>query len=279
MGTSSSYGGPTGPSALLPPWAQPVIPPPFQPAPAQPVPPDIVPSAVVPPALPTFDLRGAKTSMTRFARSGGGGGSRSVRGPARSYVRGRGGSRGAATAARAGRAATGRLASFLADVATRGVDAAARQLGLGSVVGRNVEAVFAAIVNAIAPAGATLEEAAARQAVNDALGFLCDKFEVQDGTLANLDSMDQTAVGDALRASVTSYIYRRWLQELGLRIAQNAVTSRQAVRLEHQVRDYIKETVKLDFQPLDILHMDWSSPSAQQVIERIYTEAYSFLET
>ena len=91
--------------------------------------------------------------------------------------------------------------------------------------------------------------------------------------------MNGAAVGEALQASVTGYIYHRWLQELELRIAQNAVTPRQAVRLERQVKEYIEETVKLDFRSLAILHLDWSSPGAQQVIDRIYTEAYSFLET
>ena len=286
MGTSTSYGGPTGPSPLLPAWAQPTLPPPplLTPNPEVAAPnaiPGVITPVSAPPQIPTFDLRGAKTSMTRFARSGGSGGGngRSVRGPARSYVRGRGGPRGAATAASSGRMATGRLAGFLANVATHGVDAAARQLGLDSVVGKNLESVLATIVNAIAPTGATLEEAAARLAIDDAIGFLCEQFALEENGFANLDTMNEAAVGDALQVSVTGYIYHRWLQELGLRIAQNAVTPRQAVRLERQVKEYIEDTVKLDFSSLDILHLDWSGPVARQAIERIYIDAYSFLET
>lgn len=74
------------------------------------------------------------------------------------YVRAKGGARRAAAQARSGRASTARLGGFLSDVAARGFTEAARSLGL-EVIGQAADVVLAAILNAIAPAGNTDDDA------------------------------------------------------------------------------------------------------------------------
>jgi hypothetical protein len=90
--------------------------------------------------------------------------------------------------------------------------------------------------------------------------------------------MDATSVREAIEASVASYIYHRWLQELGIRIEHNTITASQAVRLEQQVKEYVEETVKLDFRDIEVLTLDWHGAQAAQLVERIYMDAYSLLE-
>ena len=51
--------------------------------------------------------------------------------------------------------------------------------------------------------------------------------------------MDADSIRSAVVSSVSAYIYHRWLQELGDRIEENAVTADDAVRLEKEVRDYV----------------------------------------
>ncbi len=293
MGTSSSYGGPTGNNPLLPDWAQPDN--------VNPMPNDADPSegedagevndestndsneepATTDPATqsqPTpVNFRGAKSSMTRFVS--GGGGSSGVGRVARNYVGARGGSRRSAQAATSGRASTGRLGSFLSSVATRGVAAAARELGLGNLTGRSAAEVFAAIANRLAPSGATLEEAAARRAVDDALFALYNRYDLENADISSLDQMDGDGIRAALESSVSAYIYHRWLQELGDRIEENAVTSEQAVRLEREVRDYVEQTVRLDLREVDVLTLDWNGSEGRRIVERIFQEAYGLLES
>ena len=304
MGTSSSFGGATGRNPLLPPWAQgdgapapgpgpspepapspdPAIPsdqpPPGTPdageqgAPDTPAPP-LVPGQNPPPVVPAFSWGTAKRGMTAYTSRGDRG---SLRNAANRYVGARGGGRTAARAAQAGRASTARVGGFLSGVASRGFDAVARELGLTVYLGRGVDQLLTAIADALAPDGATQEDAVARQAVNETLAYLYDRYSLADGDLTKLDAMDRQGVAEALAVSVTAYIYHRWVQELGKKIEENAATARDAVRLERDVRAFIAETVQLDLTRVDPLAMDWGGPAGQQFIERIYTDAYDMLE-
>lgn len=273
MGTSSSYGGPKGNSPLLPPWAQPGLPQESgeddqgggEQAPQ--------PGRTVPP--PMVNFQGAKSRMTRFANSGGG--RAGVRRVARGYVSARGGSRRASQAALGGRAGTGRLGAFLSDVVNRGAEAASRSLGLAGVVGRDAEVVFAEIANALASNGATLEDAAARRATDEALYSIYRRIELVGGDLAELDRLDEAAVREVLQDSVAGYIYHRWLQELGERIESNAISAKEATILEREVKDYVTEVVKLDLASVDVLRTDWEGSEGSRLIEDLYADAYALL--
>lgn len=203
---------------------------------------------------------------------------RRLQGAANRYVGARGGGGTAARSAQAGRASTARVGGFLSGVASRGFTQAALDLGLSALLGRNVDQVLAAIANALAPDGATQEEAVARQAVNDTLAFLYERYGLQDGDLNKLDAMDREGVTEAVAVSVTSYVYHRWVQELGRKLEENAYTANEAVRLERDVRAFIEETVKLDMTRIDPVTLDWGGPAGQQFVERIYRDAYEMLE-
>ena len=290
MGTSSSYGGPTGNNPLLPDWAQDGdAAPPSPPQESEEDGPDgdngenatedqssnnEQPSQA--PVRNPVNFRGAKSSMTRFVS--GGGGSGGVARVGRNYVGARGGSRRSAKAATSGRASTGRLGSFLSSVANRGISAAARELGLGNLAGRTASEVFAAIANRLAPSGSTLEEAAARRAVDDALFSLYKQYDLANADISSLDQMDTDAIRSAVESSVSAYIFHRWLQELGDRIEENAVSADQAVLLEREVRDYVTQTVQLDLKDVDVMTLDWDGPEGNRIVERIYQEAYGLLE-
>lgn len=285
MGTSSSYGGPTGPSALLPPWAQqppvelPAAPTPTTDAPidpAAPVPPQPSPPA---PPLPKIHLLSAKRAMTSFAKSGGGGaGSGALRRAGSRYVTGRGGGRSASRAASAGRATTGAFGQFLGDVRSRGLEATLRERGLSEYLGQSAQVVLTAIANMLAPAGALLEEAAARRAVTEALYELFDTLEIAGDDLTPLDAMTPEVMRSAVEFSVVAYVYNRWLEEVGDRIERNAVSPDVAARLEREVREYVETAVRLDLRQVDVERLDWRSSAGTAIVERIYAEAYGFLE-
>lgn len=305
MGTSSSFGGPSGRTPLLPPWAQDGEPPPDPTVPANPDPlpdpdapprepqdggegddgtplpvapavPPQPPTPAAPAGLPTVSWAAAKRGVTAYTSSQGDRGG--LRNAASRYVGARGGSRTAARAAQAGRAATARVGGFLSGVAARGFADAARALGLTAHLGQGVERVLAAIANALAPDGATQEEAVARQAVNETLAYLYERYGLADGDLTKLDAMDRAGVAEAVGVSVAAYIYHRWVQELGRRIEENAFSAQEAVRLERDVRAFIAETVQFDLTRVDAVSLDWGGPAGQRFVEQIYADAYAMLE-
>ncbi len=195
----------------------------------------------------------------------------------RAYVRALGGSRNAARSSASARSSTSRLGSFLSDVAGRGIGPAMDAIGLGSYVGRDAQTVFAAIVDAIAPDASDIEQAAAREAVNETLAGLFEQFVSPDGNVAALESMTADTIRSAVETSVAASIFHRWLGDLEKQLEDKAVTPSEAVRLERDMAIYIRETVKLDLSDRDPLKMEWAKPDGVAFMERIYQEAYSIL--
>ena len=221
--------------------------------------------------------KAAKCSLATALR--GSGGHRDYRRAARDYVGARGGSRRAAQSAGSARGATARLAAFLSNVSTGGFAAAVRQLGLASLAGRPAHDVMAAITNAIAPRGATLADAAARQAIADTLVALWEARGVVDGGLDRLQTMTADDVRGAIIDSVSSYIFYQWVLELGRAIERKAVSTNQAITMEREMRQYIRDTLQLDLARTDVLSVDWSGAQGREITAKVYADAFALIES
>lgn len=297
MGTSKTNDGPGDKTPLLPDWAQGdeddmPFPDGDEPLPDDNLPdehsPEITPDDEGPPDVeqPPPDKeqvppdiskpwQQAKSNLTRFTKTGG---KQELANAGRSYVKARGGARRAAQSSAAGRAATGRVIGFLSRVATRGIADALESIGLRDFLGQSVEVALAAIMNKLAPAGAGLDEAAARKAVDLALLSIFEEYGVEADGLDKLDEMDAVAVESAFQTVVSEYNFQRWLSELGKRVEEGAVSASEALRLEAIAKECIMEATRLDFRGYDILGTDWSGSESQKIINDIYEQAYVFLE-
>lgn len=303
MGTSASNSGPKNKTPLLPAWAQgaPVAPPapaseptpaapddavpPQQTAPASPpATPDSDPSEPASPILPPVDSGSspwtlARRAMTSAAKKGGGGsgGAGRLRTAGRRYVSAKGGARKAASSAKAGRSATARIGNFVSDIASRGFVQAVRAIGLQDTVGKKVDAVLAAVINAIAPAGTNNDDAIARRATSETLREVFEKYGVQEAGLDALNAMTPADVTDTIELSVAGYVYQQWLFDLSQRIEQNAVSESDAVRLERDVKVYVKGLVKLKLDGKEAIQLDWKGAQGQKFVQDIYEAAYKLL--
>lgn len=297
MGTSTSYGGPKDRPPLLPDWALPA-PVPLPPQQVSiPVPPADGPASPDPsvteqpthPGAPSLHpgptpTYGPLTDVPRWTRAGrslgsaaSSGGSRGMGRAAQRYVRALGGSRRASASSSGGRRATARFAGFLSDVARKGFAEAFAGLGLGSVVGRDLDSVIAAVADAVCPAGAHREEVAAREATAEALEEVFTDTINAGADLSQLDAMTAAGVGKAIEVMVASYIYNRWLGDLGAKIEEKAISPQQAVRVEQRMKEFIRDAVKLDLQQKDPLKVDWRGAEGKGLIGRIYNDAYAVI--
>lgn len=279
MGTSNPYPGPVGPNPLLPPWA----PPPELPDEELPEPADedVQEQPELEPALaPQNPWRSPKAAMTRYARDGGRGpnAQRSLRRAARDFVSAQRGAGGATRASSAGRATARNLGGFLSTAATSGVATAAQLFGL-AYVGRDVDAFFVALVDAIAPDGALIEEAVAHDAAAETLAQLFEQYAIRDIGLEALSNLTPQAIGEAIGLYVTTYINTRLMHVLASRLEEAAGSSLQAYRMEREVKEYIVERVKLEFDANDALSFDLRDERSRQVVEGIFREGYELLET
>lgn len=148
-------------------------------------------------------------------------------------------------------------------------------MGLQAVVGRDVNEVLAAIAGILAPDGATKEEAAARDAISETLQNLFERFMDEGRDLTALENMTREDIAAAIETCIGSYIYNRWLGDLGIKIEEHAITATEAVRLEREMREFVRETVRLDMSRVDVLTLDWQSQAGQLFVDNIYRDAYS----
>lgn len=307
MGTSGSYPGPGKHSPLLPPWADDGSSDPFpspspQPRPEVPNPlpggdknphqepppphPDMPTKPTYPdlPNVPNQPIQGgnywpnASKQFTQYTQGGGGA---SLGKALKSYTRSKGGPQRAARAARAGRSSATKLGGFLSNTAVRGIIAASEALGLSdTIVGMPIELALSSILDAIAPDGATLDESAARHAINATLEEIYKRYQLEDGNISKLEAIDNKAAGELVVFSVISYISERILQDLGKSFENGRISLDEVIKLEREVFPYIRETVKLEIvlQDINVLTINWGGTEGQQFSENIYTHAFALLE-
>lgn len=284
MGTSTSFKGLKNKSALIPEWARENTGSSAdETSPLSDIPPEngnAQPSgnnnpenpAPLNEQKPLMSWRSARTAMGRYTR-----GSGSVSSAGKAYTKAKGGSRAATASIRAGKASLQRLGAFLSDVRQHGLNSTFTQYGLGSLAGKDATTVFAEIADYILPPGNDFDEGTARKAIGDALEKLLNECVKND----NYDCLDQLSLGDITKVIedfAAGYIYRKWLQELGICIEKNAITSAEAVRLEKEIQVFVQDAVHEAVQAVDPLTIDWNSNEAQSIIDSIYQDAYSFIE-
>jgi len=169
------------------------------------------------------------------------------------------------------------LGGFLGDVAERGLREALEERGLAELIGRDAADVLAALVDQLAGAGRTLEEAAARAAM---VAVLAEEFG--EGEFGDLETalrlLDGDAVARLLEQFLVEYVYRRMLEEIGDRIVNGTMTAAAAHRVERDMHDFLLAAVHLDFYQGDPLAIDWEGSEGRELVDRLMADAYSQLE-
>ena len=298
MGTSSSYGGPTGSNPLLPPWADPL--PPEYPLPDVPTNDPLAPPDVPAPndgnpdngdgngddvacagpnqpkeVLPPPSWRGTKVSLTNYAKAQG---QKSPRAVVGKYVRSRGGPRMAAHNARAGRAVTAGVGGFLSDVRSRGFQEAVRTLVGRDLVGRDPMGALAALIDAIAPDGALREESAARLAAIETLNALADRYDVTNEGIEAIGNVTEADAREMIALSIATFVNAQFQEELIVRVESGNFSETEANRMATEIRGFIVEETLRQLDTGDVLSLDLRSQQGRELTRQLYQDAFSFLD-
>lgn len=274
MGTSKGYGGPS--SGLVPSWiddvAQPAAPAaqPNGPSQANPSQPGSAPSGPVN-NDGTGSLRGARSSFTRFARTG----SPSDLGNAlSSYVRkGVGGSSRGARRMGASRATAAKLLSIFGDVQRNGAAETLRRLQLTVAPGQPASQVLLTLLEFICPPGGAIDEGVARQA---ALNTIAELDEAGSGSFEDMTQADrQNFFLDFVANSIESMI----MADLGGRGITMPDDVDAVERIQSQLSSFITGCTR--GQLANRLEQ-WPAPTDQevnQVTSAIYEAAFDLIAT
>ena len=234
---------------------------------------------------PTWPSARRQIGAAGSGGAGRGGGRDNVRSGVRSAVGAMGGAGRAAGASPAGRRTAGRFAGFLASVATTGVAAAARDLGIAEFLGRSADVFLLRLSDALAPAGALTEDAIARDAMDDTLLELYQRLDfTADGALV-LERMTPAMMAEMVVRYVVNYVYTRVIHALTAHIHAKSHAVTRMREIEQTARHYIEDAVRLDIDTTVFFGEEgaalagrWDAGEGQSVIDRLFEESYSVVE-
>jgi hypothetical protein len=136
--------------------------------------------------------------------------------------------------------------------------------------------LLGALVDRLTSNGHGLEDNVARSALTKTLHTLFDEHGVTDGGLAALREMSVEDAQNVISECIARYIDERVLHVLGDGLQSLPVV--EILLREAEVKDYIRNRLRMDLRDIDILRLDWGSAEATALIERIFTEAHRLLQ-
>lgn len=186
---------------------------------------------------------------------------------------GTGGSRNATRRMGASRTAAGGVLGFLRDVQRDGVTATLRRLNLGDLIGRPLEEVFTGLTDVVCNDGGSIDEGIALDAWLETVADL-EEFNIADPAALTPDQMR-----DVFLSFIAHTIEGRLLQDIGTNGLKVAADLAAIEAFEHQLRDYIRRSVR------DSFASDISTPASltdrqiQEIVDRTYQDAWELLVT
>lgn len=275
MGTSASNNGPVGPTPLLPPWynpspdEQPEDPSPDKTGEEQPVEKNPEPEK-------SSGWAPGKGALKRLANGTNGS---SLKKAGRAYVKASGGARAASISARQGAITAAGFAAFLGGLAGGSLANALGDAGIQSLEGLDSDQMLNAICQALAPVGSTNDDAIARDAMIVTLDEMYVEILEAGKDLSSLESMTPDQISESVINYVSNYVFLKWMHELGQAIERAEITVKAAVKLEREIKDYVKLEVQMACERNQLAPFTLSLEKNKQIIDEIFYNAYDTIKS
>lgn len=287
MGTSGTFGG--SKNGLVPSWVdEPASPPAAAPdnaepdstdgdgnggpdqngeAPAGPAPAQAYPPI---PAVPASSgLGGARGNITRAARASD---ERAMRRGAGRYVSASGGGRAAASRMPNSRAVAGGVAGLARNFVNQGPAEALRRFNLEGMAGAPAEDVFVALTDMLCPAGGTIDEAIARDAMLETVADLAA------AGVGNFDELSADDLREFFIGVVSRSIEGKILNEVGT----NAIAAPSDIggveRAQAMLHDFVEGCVRDEFDARETDLSDLDAASIDSFVDDLYGAALDLVE-
>lgn len=237
------------------------------------------PSATISPAskLPPLpsgsagaSLGSARSDFTRAAKSNGGSGGHLKRASGK-YVRAVGGAGNAARIMTPSRGVASEIGRLAADALQHGSADALRRFNLESMAGAPANEVFEALAEIICPAGGTINEAIAREAMLAAAAELADSGVTFDALSA--ESLEAIFLGTISRS-----IEDKLFNELGSKAVRLPDDTAAVRRIERELHDFVTGAVRDAFAAANggIATLDTSTVDA--MVFDLYERTFEVLQ-
>lgn len=291
MGTSTSNNGPSNNTPLLPSWAEPVSNPTEQNLPSldaegeegeeseienQPASEDDVsqPPRVEIPL--SGEWKPAKNSLSSYGKNPS---SAKFKSAAKSYVRNGGGAKGISKSIISGKKAGVRLGSLLSSFSNNGVGNTFREYFNLDFDGLSLESAINKIVDFLSPYDGTVEDSITTDAVTETLYEIYKDFDLSNNDLSVLDNITNENIQDIFTSYASSYIYSKWINEIGIVLENKEISETQIVKIERQMKEFIKDSIKLEFSEIDFKNKStFEKNEINRIMDDVFETAYQSLE-
>lgn len=289
MGTSGTFGG--SKNGLVPSWVdEPASPPaaapdvgvdsggsdgadgPNQNGEAARTSPDATPAQSYPPIseIPVSSgLGGARRNITRGARTSD---ERTLSRGASQYVRASGGGRAAASRMPNSRAVASGIAGLARNFINQGPAEALRRFNLEAMVGAPAETVFVALTDMLCPAGGTIDEAIARDAMLETVADLAASG------VGNFDDLSADDLREFFIGVVSRSIEGKILNEVGT----NAIAAPSDIagveRAQAMLYDFVEGCVRDEFDTHGADLSDLDASVIDSFVDDLYGAAFDLVE-
>jgi len=88
--------------------------------------------------------------------------------------------------------------------------------------------------------------------------------------------MTAEAINSAIQASIVAAAFNRFTGDLARQLEEKAISAAEAIRMERDIRQYMVDTVQLDFTGKDPLSMQGETVWGV-MIDSLYEDAYRML--
>jgi len=283
MGTSASNNGPSKNTPLLPPWAMEIETPQNPVAPLnseqgiEPVNGDseIENESLLSVPLLSGDWQHARRTLTAYSKNPSTG---KLKKAFKSYIRSSGGSRSISNTVIHGKKTAARLSLFFSSIGAIGVQETFSRFNIGDLKGLSAELAINRIVEILTPPGGTVEEEISKAALLETLKKMYNDMGLKDDDLQKLKNITSDYIKTLLGYFVNSYVYIRWLHELGIKLEGTSLSASRIVDIENQTKKFIHHQVKYAFTKLDFLKTTTLTSKIKNIMDEMFYTCFSFLE-
>lgn len=220
----------------------------------------------------------AKATLTRFV-SQGGTGPTSAGDVISSYVEAHGGARKLASSSGSAQAVARRLAQFVVDVHSDGIERALRKHGLQDLVGRDIGAILDGLLDYIAPDANLRDEVLARKTADDVLAALLEGAESDEAIeLLVTQKLDTDGILSVIEMYVEAYVYNKLIADFGSRIAEQSASRAEARRVEKELRRVVRDKIQIHIARAEPSKIDWLGAQGGKIMNQIFQDACRMIE-
>ena len=224
------------------------------------------------PRMPTVParsgLRSARGNITRGARTGDSG---AIRRGAGQYVRASGGGGGAARRMPNSRAVAGGVARLARALANQGPAEALRRFNLDAMAGAPAEDVFLALSDMLCPAGGTIDEAIARDAMLETVADLAA------AGVGNFDELSTDGLHEFFIGVVSRSIEGKIANEIGTNAVSVPADIAGIERAQNMLHDFVEGCVRDEFDERGTDIVDLDSNAIDSFVDDLYAAALELI--